>query len=499
MAGRSGAARIRCMAVAGAATTLLVSACTTATSGHGFPAVSTSPAQPSTPTAQASTPTATAPSPPHVAPTSSSAAASSCSTYALPDPNRPKMTLAFTIATDHRTVRGHEKIVFRPDLPITELVFRLTANTRPTVVEGNKIVVSAAAADHGGGRYTFTRANAAASTQGGLLRIPFAKKQPAGTEITATVDFTLTLGANSFDRFGRAGAFAYFGSGEPLLAWERGFGWHAEDMIDFPAESATSEAMDVDLTVTAPARDTVIASGDPADPPSGGPTRTWHSTISTARDVSVAAGPFSVSDDTVDGVKLRLGAPSAAMRDQLLPEFQRAITALTKRFGPFPFPSLSVARLPAEGGGIEYPSSILMLDGSRLVAVHETAHQWFYAMVGDSQARHPWLDEAFAEYSEQLINGDQPHDGALTAPGPVDASTESYGTDESGYYVTTYNKGAAALFAARQAAGPAKWDAALRCYIAQNAWTIADPADLRAALAKLPAAVAVLKQAGALK
>lgn len=408
------------------------------------------------------------------------------------------MTLHFTLANGHRTVQGHEKIVFRPDRPVTELVFRLTANTRPTVAEGNRIVVTAASADHGAGHYTFSPANAAPSTQGGLLRIPFRSKLAAGTTVTATIDFTLTLGTNSFDRFGQAGAFAYFGSAEPLLAWERGFGWHTEDLIDFPGESATSEAMDVDLTVTAPVADTVIMSGDPADPPRSGATRTWHATINTARDVSVAAGPFAVSDTTVEGVKLRLGAPNPAIRDQLVPEFHRAITQLAKYFGPFPFPSLSVARLPAEGGGIEYPSSILMLDGSRLVAVHETAHQWFYAMVGDSQALHPWLDEAFAQYAEELINGDQPQDGALQAPGRVDSSTESYGADEARYYFTTYNKGAAALFAARSAAGPARWDAALRCYAARNAWQIANPADLAAALKGLPAALAVLKKAGAL-
>ncbi|MDT4913520.1 MAG: hypothetical protein QOC66_2648 [Pseudonocardiales bacterium] len=475
------------LAAALGAVGLLTAACTATTTGHGV-------AIPASPGGSSSGPAGTSP------PSSpSTGGAGSCSTYAQPDPNRPKMALTFTIAPGHRTVRGHEQIVFRPDRPITELVFRLTANTKPTVEEGNKITVTAASADHGAGKYRFTAANADPLTQGGLLHIPFGARIPAGTAVTASIDFVLALGAESFDRFGRSGVFAYFGSGQPLLAWERGFGWHTEDMIDFPAESATSEAMDVDLTVTAPASDVVIMSGDPADPPRGGATRTWHSTIAAARDVSVAAGPFAVSDTVVQGVKLRLGAASPGVRDRLVPEFRRAIVELARLFGPFPYPSLSVARLPAQGGGIEYPSSILMLDGSRLVSVHETAHQWFYAMVGDSQAMHPWLDEAFAEYAEQLVNNDQPADDALHAPGTVDASTESYGNDVNGYYFTTYNKGAAALHAARLAAGPAKWDAALKCYVAINAWRIANPDDLRRAIAKLPAGIAVLRTAGALK
>jgi aminopeptidase N len=157
-----------------------------------------------------------------------------------------------------------------------------------------------------------------------------------------------------------------------------------------------------------------------------------------------------------------------------------------------------VARLPLGGGGIEYPSSILMLDGGRTVAVHETAHQWFYAMVGDSQALHPWLDEAFATYSEQLVDGRPEPPQALRAPGRVDSSTESYGSQEALYYYTTYDKGAAALEAARDAAGAARFDAALRCYVNANAWRIANPTDLAAALAKLPAALAVLRKAGAI-
>jgi hypothetical protein len=37
-----------------------------------------------------------------------------------------------------------------------------------------------------------------------------------------------------------------------------------------------------------------------------------------------------------------------------------------------------------------------------MIAVHETAHQWWYASVADDQEADPWLDEAFATYSERL-------------------------------------------------------------------------------------------------
>jgi hypothetical protein len=474
-----------------AAGLLPLAACTAVTTG--------------TPASRSNAASSSADFPSAPAPSSSSAAprAGCPAAYASPDPKRPRVALRFTFSKDLTTVRGTEHVTFTPDKPIAELIFRLTANTAPTVHAGNKIVVAAADADHGGGRPRYTRSGAAPNTQGGLLHIPFGKQIPAGTTIHADLAFTIGLGAKSFDRFGRVDSagqrYAWIGSGQPLLAWERGFGWHDEDLIQFTAESATSEAMDTSLTVAAPAKDTVIMSGDPSNPaaaPSG--NRVWRSHVATARDVSVSVGPFSVVDKMVHGVRVRVGAYTRGLRDQLLPEFVRAITALSARFGPFPFPSLSVARLPAQGGGIEYPSSILMLDGSRVVAVHETAHQWFYAMVGDSQARHPWLDEAFAVYAQHLVDGDSERPGTLESPGTVDRSTESYGDAVDDYYFVTYDKGAAALEAARAQAGPAAWDAALRCYINANAWRIANPPDLAAALKHLPKSVAVLRQAGAL-
>ena len=36
------------------------------------------------------------------------------------------------------------------------------------------------------------------------------------------------------------------------------------------------------------------------------------------------------------------------------------------------------------------------------VTVHETSHQWWFEQVADDQAMQPWLDEAFAAYSEHI-------------------------------------------------------------------------------------------------
>ena len=40
-----------------------------------------------------------------------------------------------------------------------------------------------------------------------------------------------------------------------------------------------------------------------------------------------------------------------------------------------------------------------------LVTVHETAHQWWYGLVGNNQIQDAWLDEGLTEYSTVLYYG----------------------------------------------------------------------------------------------
>jgi aminopeptidase N len=155
--------------------------------------------------------------------------------------------------------------------------------------------------------------------------------------------------------------------------------------------------------------------------------------------------------------------------------------------------------LPDHGGGIEYPSMIFEATPSRSVLVHEVAHMWFYGMVGNSQVRDPWLDEAFASWAEAVVDEqpDADHRSALQMPGDVGGSMADF-PDNGTYFHVVYGKGGASLLAARAAAGPEAFDAAIRCYVDANAWTIATPDDVATALADLPAALAVLTDARAL-
>ena len=58
---------------------------------------------------------------------------------------------------------------------------------------------------------------------------------------------------------------------------------------------------------------------------------------------------------------------------------------------------------------MEYPSVVIISDSItneldyEKVVIHEIAHQWWYAVVGNNEVDHAWLDESLAEYSSVLF------------------------------------------------------------------------------------------------
>ena len=81
-----------------------------------------------------------------------------------------------------------------------------------------------------------------------------------------------------------------------------------------------------------------------------------------------------------------------------------------KQFGGYAYPKYVVVETDLPLGGSEqtalsFVSSSLRGDDLTAAIVHETAHQWWYAMAGSDEVRSAWLDEGLAEYSTALYFG----------------------------------------------------------------------------------------------
>lgn len=86
-----------------------------------------------------------------------------------------------------------------------------------------------------------------------------------------------------------------------------------------------------------------------------------------------------------------------------------AINTFSRLFGEYPYSTFNIVKTGFVHGGMEYPNLILVsddinnLDDYLNVIIHETAHQWWYGVVGNDEYTYPWLDEALTEYSTCLF------------------------------------------------------------------------------------------------
>ena len=185
-----------------------------------------------------------------------------------------------------------------------------------------------------------------------------------------------------------------------------------------------------------------------------------------------------VGDVTVEAYTLR-GAPAAAA----LRSADRALTAFAAAYGPYPYPRFLLVQSPRSRIGNEYPGMAFLGVKSLadpVVVAHETAHQWFYGLVGSDQIEEPWLDEALAEFAATDLYGtaERPCEPGPVAS-PVTAFPARRDTLECGGYGDTVYRGGAALVASvRAQLGKERFDDAMRTYVEQNAGRIATTDDL---------------------
>ena len=220
-----------------------------------------------------------------------------------------------------------------------------------------------------------------------------------------------------------------------------------------------------------------------------------------SREFEVLSASFLVDGRNVTVDYYTLGQSDA---EGALAAVVSALETFSATFGAYPYPRLTVAESHIHAGGMEY-GSFVVLDASvtdpaalRDVAVHETAHQWWFGVVGSDQLNTAWLDEGLTEFCTayyHLLRGDGDtyrafvssakenylvyrrlpaavgFDGAMSRP------LSSFLTDGE-YVAVTYAKGVLLFDTLLQLAGRDKFDAALADYFSSNAYAIATPADL---------------------
>jgi hypothetical protein len=421
--------------------------------------------------------------------TSATAACPGVPAMAPPDPHRPRYRLDMALDLGAGVVTGDLSVRFRPDLDTDRLVFRLWPNGPLLAAAGTKLEA---------GPVTLDGAEPVPGEQPDptTLVVPLGRTLPAGTTIEASMPWRLTLPGAIDDRISRSGDAVRLGTFFPLLPWEPGVGWALEPPTTILGEASTSPVADVEWSLAVPEGLTVLGSGEPDQ------GRWWKATA--VRDVGISVGRFALAEGTaaaapggvhvVVGVHEGVGEDPAAYRDRVVD----ALQDLSGRFGTYPWPSFSLALTPDFPGGIEYPGHVMQGPGTiGRTTPHEVGHQWFYGLVGNDQGRDPMLDEGLATWAEVRADGGP---GVLDESVPADARGRAgapmtyWDAHERSYYRGVYVQGAQAMAALGD---PDQVDCGLRHYVAANAFTIARPVDLVAAMATVfPDAAATLEPFG---
>ncbi len=336
------------------------------------------------------------------------------------------------------------------------------------------------------------------------------------------------------------------GAFHPVLAAREGADWQRE-VRPSVGDLLHAEAADYEVEVSAARDVTVFASGEargetaaphaPPAPPARSVARRFAG--ENLRSFVVLAGRnLQTEERAVGNVRVR----SVWAREhekagrRVLEVAARAVEIFAARFGPAPYPSVTIAEAPlvagtgsAEFSGLSVIASAYYLDfDSALVrnlpeivreqrasvedslefaVAHMVAHQWWGGAVGSDPAREPVLDEALAHWSALLYyreahgaeRAGQAADDQLkgvyeiyrTFGGedlPADREAREY-RNSFQYAAVVAAKGALLFAALEKLLGPERVFTALRRYHEANRFEVAELDDLRGAfIAEAPVA-----------
>jgi aminopeptidase N len=161
---------------------------------------------------------------------------------------------------------------------------------------------------------------------------------------------------------------------------------------------------------------------------------------------------------------------------------KRALTRIEALLGPYPYPLLTVAQ-SAGGYGMEGPGVVWIPPGTAsgnlpYLVTHEIAHQWFYALVGNDQAREPFADEAAADMVARHVLSLRR--ASRCGGAPLDRTIYRYGS--ACYYEVVYIQGGNLLDDARRRMGNTAYWNALRRYVDANRFGLSSTRALLTAL-----------------
>jgi aminopeptidase N len=245
-----------------------------------------------------------------------------------------------------------------------------------------------------------------------IMMVELAEPLKQGSAVELTMDFKITIPPAN-ERFGYGENHFNLGNWYPIAAVYDETGWNLDKYYAI-GDPFYSDSSNYEVTIKAPKEYVIASSGTLLTEKEEDNVKTSQFQSSNMRDFAfIANKDFKVSEKTVDGtiVKSYYYKNDEKRGKDALETGVNSIKIFNERFGKYPYPVYSVVETVFPSG-MEYPGLVYISenyyktfsnkDSLTIVIVHETAHQWWYSLVGNDQIDEAWLDEGFATYSESI-------------------------------------------------------------------------------------------------
>ena len=291
------------------------------------------------------------------------------------------------------------------------------------------------------------------------IHLPLGGTLPPGASTTVRIDYRATLRSDT------AGSNWLFTRANGILEAHRWLPWisrpTAFNRPNHGDPFVTPVSPRVRVTIVSDRRIRWATTGEQTSPT--GTTTTFEAR--NVRDFAFTGAPdYRTTSATVGGVVVRVWYRPGFAASTVLSAAKVALAREAKLLGAYPYRTYDLAET-AGGYGMESPGLTWIPRGAgslRYLVAHETAHQWFYGIVGNDQARQPYADEAATDFVARHALGLRRASRCGTAR--LDLSIYRYSS--RCYYEAIYIQGGNFLDDTRKKMGSTAFWAGMRDYLA---------------------------------
>lgn len=332
---------------------------------------------------------------------------------------------------------------------------------------------------------------------GDLLAVPLSQEMFPGDKVTVELTYKVTL-ANIKHRLGYTSNAVNCGNFFPIVCHIDNDNF-SETPYYAVGDPFVSDCANFDVTVCAPSKFVVAASAQLTSVTSADGFDTWHYTGNARRDFAIVmSDKYKKLTSQVGDKQLHYYYFADAEPEATLAVQKGMFEYMNKHVGEYPYEQYSVCETDFCYGGMEYPCLAMVTSGQqayKTAVIHETAHQWFYGVVGNDQIANPWMDEGLCEFLTCLYMDEA---GLAPLENGIKAATKNYVTyvdvlnryydhtdttfrpinaykNDGEYVVMTYVKGCLLFDTLYCTMGKDKFLRTLADYYAACAFTLATP------------------------